>query len=466
VTTAPVEQDLPRVPLRGTPFHQPLAAEGAATRHLSVQLREWEGWSPRPSAEGWDVFLGDEGSAQETARRLTEDGRLSVIETRHGLAIQSTSYVGRVQLGPVTVTVRPKLHGLPLWELMRFAFELRALHRYDDARYEAEPDAFQDVVVAQLVDEAALILSRALHRTYRVFENALPSPRGRIDFLALARSVTPSATLPCRYHLRSEDCLVNQVLRAGLGLGARLATDVELSVSCRRLSAQLGEDVTPVALARATFAALARQQSRLTRAYTPALELVHLLADASGVGFEAGDQVASLPGFLFDMNHFFQRLISRFLREALPDDYVVTDEERLYGMMRYAPGWNPRNKRAPQPRPDFVVRRGGTVVAMLDAKYRDLWEYDLPRDMLYQLAIYAMSPESPGTAVMLYPTLAPQAGEARIDIRDPVRGDDRATVVLRPVDMNELSRLVALPPNAAAVRQQQAFALKLCLGGT
>jgi len=447
----------------------------AATVH--VRLREWGSWAPRPGEEGWEVFLGDGSPAQQTAQALTREARLSIVETRHGLEVGATSFVGRIRLDDVTITVRPKLQGLPLWNLMRFAFDLRALHRYDDAGYEAEPEAFQDVVIARLVDEATQLIARGLHRTYRPREEALSSPRGRIDFVALARETTQTATLPCRYHVRSEDCLVNQVLRAGLALGARLATDVELSVSCRRLEAQLGETVSPVSLDRATFTRLTADQSRLTRAYRPALELVHLLADSSGIGLDRGEEGTELPGFLFDMNHFFQRLLSRFLHDALPG-YAVTDEERLYGMMRYAPAHNPRNKRSPEPRPDFVVRRGGRVVAMLDAKYRDLWEHDLPREMLYQLAIYALSREAPGGAgatataaaaspassVILYPTLAVGAREARIEIRDPVRGRERATVVLRPVDMNELSRLVTLPPTAASADAQRRFALQMCFG--
>ena len=213
---------------------------------------------------------------------------------------------------------------------------------------------------------------------------------------------------------------------------------------------------------------LVAEQSRLTRAYRPALELVHLLADSSGIGPERGEEGASLPGFLFDMNHFFQRLLSRFLHDALPG-YVVSDEEALYGMMRYAPAHNPRGKRSPAPRPDFIVRRGGRVVAMLDAKYRDLWEHDLPREMLYQLAIYALSREAPGaagaaTSVILYSTLADGAREARIEILDPARGRERATVVLRPVDLKELSDLVALPPTAASADAQRRFALQMCFG--
>jgi 5-methylcytosine-specific restriction enzyme subunit McrC len=439
---------------------------------VQVRLREWQSWAPQPGGEGWEVFLGEDWSAQDTARQLTEEDRLSVVETRHGLAVDSRSHVGRVRLGDVTITVRPKLQGLPLWNLMRYAFDLHALHRYDQTEYEAEPEAFQDLVIARLVDEAADLIARGLHRTYRARHEALSSPRGRVDFVALAHNPNHAAALPCRYYVRSEDCLVNQVLRAGLALAARLATDADLSVSCRRLEAQLGETVRLVSLNRTTFTRLAREQSRLTRAYRPALELVHLLADSSGIGLDGGEEGIAVPGFLFDMNHFFQRLLSRFLHEALPG-HAVTDEERLYGMMRYAPAHNPRNKRAPEPRPDFVVRRNDKVVALLDAKYRDLWEHDLPREMLYQLAIYALSREAPGTmgaassaatATILYPTLTVGAREARIEIRDPVHGRDRAGVVLRPVDMNKLSRLVALPPTGTAASAQRQFALQMCFG--
>jgi 5-methylcytosine-specific restriction enzyme subunit McrC len=262
--------------------------------------------------------------------------------------------------------------------------------------------------------------------------------------------------------VRSEDCLVNQVIRSGLRLATRLATDADLSVACRRLDQQLGEAVSSIELNRAAFARLEAEQNRLTRAYGPALELVYLLASSLGIGLESSDEVIQLPGFLFDMNMFFQRLISRFLHEYLPD-YVVNDEQRLYHMMDYLPDFNPLGRRAPVLRPDFVIQRGGKVVALLDTKYRDLWERALPREMLYQLVIYSLSREPGSSAVILYPTLAGEAREARIDIRDPVLGAGRSTVILRPVDMLELSRLVAGDAAARAGASRQ-FAERLCFG--
>jgi 5-methylcytosine-specific restriction enzyme subunit McrC len=103
------------------------------------------------------------------------------------------------------------------------------------------------------------------------------------------------------------------------------------------------------------------------------------------------------------------------------------------------------------------------TVATLDAKYRDLWEHPLPRDMLYQLAMYAMSNEG-GTATILYPTPHDQATEARIEVRHPTNGGRRALVVLRPVALERLAGLISAKPTAAVFRQRQSFAHELVFG--
>ena len=83
-------------------------------------------------------------------------------------------------------------------------------------------------------------------------------------------------------------------------------------------------------------------------------------------------------------------------------------------MLAYDRGRNPKRRRAPSPRPDFVIQRGPRRVGTLDAKYRDLGEQPLPQAMLYQLVIYASSSEADGRAVILYPTLDPVAQEGRV----------------------------------------------------
>ena len=150
---------------------------------------------------------------------------------------------------------------------------------------------------------------------------------------------------------------------------------------------------------------------------------------------------ARVSGFLFDMNRFFQALLSRFLRENLAG-YEVRDEFGISHMMRYAPEANPRNRRGPRPRPDFAIMRGGRLLSLLDAKYRDLWERSLPRDILYQLAIYGLSQGVGATASILHPVEAEGAREQRIEITDPVSGQGRAYVALHPVHLETLADLI------------------------
>jgi 5-methylcytosine-specific restriction enzyme subunit McrC len=82
-------------------------------------------------------------------------------------------------------------------------------------------------------------------------------------------------------------------------------------------------------------------------------------------------------------------------------------------------------------------------VALLDAKYRDLWERPLPPDMLYQLALYALTqPPVAARAVILYPTLQVAARDQAVMINEPSRGSRRAEVILRPVNLLTLDELL------------------------
>ncbi len=200
-----------------------------------------------------------------------------------------------------------------------------------------------------------------------------------------------------------------------------------------------------------------RQSDRLTAAYRPALTIIELLLAGQGTAFRSEEEAAAVPGFLFDMNRFFQALLSRFLHEYLPG-HTVRDEHRLQGMLAYDARRNPLRRRAPAPRPDFVILQGQRIVAMLDTKYRDLWETSLPREMLYQLVIYASSGEAGGRAIILYPTLNPAAAEQCIEVREPLTGSRRAEVILRPVDMLRLERLVAWPRSVQHEREAIEYA--------
>lgn len=430
---------------------------------VAVRLAEWQAVSPTSGSPTEGVGLGDDPSVRDLARRLSDSRMLEVQELRTGLSVRSSSFVGRVRLGGVEVTIVPKLRSEALLTLLRYAYGLRNLHLLPSTAQGTQALGFQDILVWQLVEEAGELLARGLRRAYVRREEALASPRGRIDFQAMAgRGSLVGSSLPCVHHSRDQDRPINRVLLAGLRLAASVAADRGLRNQAGGLADTLGETIATIRLDRQVFRRLDGEMDRMTRPYEPAVSLIRILHEAGGLSLGEGEIVPRLPGFLFDMNRFFQALLARFLGDNLPE-YVVRTEHRLKGMFAYLPGWNPRRSQAPTPRPDFLVSQGPKTVAILDAKYRDLWENPLPRDMLYQLAMYAMSQEG-GTATILYPTTHAQATEARIEVRDPLLGARRALVVVRPVVLERLEGLISDKPTATSLRESRSFAHSLAFG--
>jgi 5-methylcytosine-specific restriction enzyme subunit McrC len=103
---------------------------------------------------------------------------------------------------------------------------------------------------------------------------------------------------------------------------------------------------------------------------------------------------------------------------------------------------------------------GNKLKALLDTKYRDLWETDLPREMLYQLALYAFSQNRPGESTILYPCLQKEAKESWLDISHPLTGEKLATIKLRPINLYSLENLI----NKGSATQRKEFAHSIVFG--
>lgn len=426
---------------------------------LSIRLSEWETKGPATCDELSGRFLDETDLSQSVAGILTKSRLLGLTELRNGLSVKAYSHVGRVRIGDLNVTVMPKLRGSSMMGLLRYAYGFRRLNLFSDTSHFSEPCGFEDLLVMQINAEVQELLSRGLQRSYIQRNESLGSPRGRIDIQQLARQGGKvSATLACQHYPRIEDTLLNGVLVAGLKLAASLASNVELRRESRRLAGLIEEHVSPVALSGAIMSQVDRQLTRLTMTYQPSMSIIKLLLESKGVALEGEAITNRLPGFMFDMNAFFQAILSRLLRENLPG-YEVIDEHSLKGMMRYNPNFSPP-RRSPLQRPDYVIKKGGKICSILDAKYRDIWEKDLPRHMLYQLVVYAVSQQDQPRSTILYPTFHPGARETGIDVLDPVYGKVIGQVRMCPVNLEMLESLVNdFTPRGRSARE--AYALEL-----
>jgi len=429
-----------------------------------INLTEWETREPKDDSALAGPVLAGNPAAQQLAETLTKDGRIEILELARGLELRASSFVGRFFLGDLMVTIRPKISGIPLMNLLRYAYRLRHLDLFAEVGYAASSSSFEDLLIHQLAAEASELITRGLHRDYLRTESMLTSPRGRVDFgNYLQVASRAGVALPCIHHPRSEDTSINRALHGGLELAAGMTQDHELRGRIRRLAKSFAASITPRKLDAPSFDEAWHSLDRRTTAYRPALTLINLLLNTQGAALNEDTPNLAAAGFLFDMNRFFQALLLRFLGENLAG-CVVQDEKIMRGVFAYDPANNPRHCLPPKLRPDFLVLRSQRVVAVLDAKYRDLWENNLPREMLYQLALYAMGQESlERRATIIYPTLDEASRQQVIFVNDPLRGTAKAQVVLRPLNLLKLDELLRAK-DIQAHRSRAEFAHRLAFG--
>ena len=430
---------------------------------VSITLTEWETVSPQTRDELAGFFLDGSAGCRRVIATLNASGMLCLTELKSGLEVSAASHVGRVRIGNLNITVLPKLKSASLLRLLRYAYGFRRLELISDSLHVVDKCGFEDLLISQLNAEAQELISRGIQRAYGRQDERLATPRGRINIDRLVLDGgTVTATLPCQHFPRREDTFLNRVLMAGLRLAGTVAGVLELRRESRRLASLMEEQVSRINLDVTVLNQAARQLTRLTTAYVPSLSIIRLLVEAQGIVLEGHTLTTTLPGFLFDMNTFFQTLLSRFLKDNLAD-CTVRDEHGLKGMMRYNPAFNPQRRQSPTPRPDYAIMRRGQLLSLLDAKYRELWERTLPREMLYQLVVYAISHRNQLQSSILYPTTNPLAKEARIDVTDPIFGKHLGQVCLRPVNLGRIEELVSTN-TVAAGRERAAYARQLALG--
>ena len=404
---------------------------------MEVQLTEWRKAtagpdSPFPMLNG--LYLED-SSIQRSLELHPLGDRLRVSECRYGLVIEARQHVGVLQLGPIRVRIQPKMDTGALWSAVTYALGLDDIIRHAPVELDMVGD-FADLLALMLLQESERLWRTGIQRGYRETSEWRATLRGRPDVVALARSgPLTQAALPCRYHAFTADIVENQVVFAGLALARQLTGHLPLRSSLHRAHQQWSTVCRQAPLDRPLLDAADRARNRLTARYAGVHRLVRLMYERSGLDDEHAAGPDVLPGFLWSMASLFERFVARFLSENLPGHDVLTQEKlrHLYKVVHSGPGL-----KAPRPRPDLVIRRkrDRKTIGVFDTKYRDLWATKLPREILYQMSVYALAwSESGGEdvpAIVLYPAVGGVHPDMEMTLR--VRGSTRRRIILRSVD--------------------------------
>lgn len=398
---------------------------------MRIDLNEWQ----KEFIPGLELETSQE---RELARLLSEKEIIKIYEQKGGLSLQTNSFVGSIYIGNIHLNIMPKIKGMELMTLMNYAYQLRDLNLLDQSSFQVQSFTFIEILIYQLYIYAEELFKKGFHRDYIRKEEELASPKGRLDFNRIAKHHhMKKATLPCQYFDRNKDYLLNQVVLAGLKMCTILAKDPKLIVHLKNLCSHLSQYISDVLLTGQIIKKAENKINRLTERYRPLIKIISVLQENQGIKLEEGNKEVKINGFFFDMNRFFEVLIGRLLHDFVPK-YLIKDQFSLHQIFSYAQNYNPKNRRSPTPRPDFVIIENGKIVRLVDAKYRDLWEYSLPRDMLYQLSIYSLSNEVNKTATIIYPTLNERATIQKIDIHNPVTEGYMGSILLKPLNLNYL----------------------------
>ena len=114
-------------------------------------------------------------------------------------------------------------------------------------------------------------------------------------------------------------------------------------------------------------------------------------------------------------------------------------------------------------RPDFLVLRNRRIEAVLDAKYRDLWETNCREKCCISSRFTPWDMRGNRRATIIYPTLDDAARQQIILVKDPLRGTSKAEIILRPVNLLKLDLLLR-DKGAHAQRSRINFATRLAFG--
>ena len=300
-----------------------------------------------------------------------------------------SSIVGALELGELSIRIRPKL------SIRRVLYlAAQAMHIVD---FRDEPFGFdesatpQNILAPAFIAAAQRAFSRGLLHGYRSVEDTLTTVRGRIDFAEqVRRRYDIPLPVEVRYDDFTEDVLINRLIRAAARRLTGLRIEEALAPGLGRIDATLAN----VSLIQVPHHQVPTVEfDRLNEHYRDVVELSRLILRHTALDAARGELRAS--GFLMDMNVVFQEYVTRALRQELD----LSSRTFRSDAGRAAAYLDVNHQIAL--RPDFTWWQGSRCVFAGDAKYKITEDGKGANADLYQALAYATALDLPG-ALLVY----------------------------------------------------------------
>ncbi len=229
-----------------------------------------------------------------------------------GYVLTPTSYVGAVNVGDLSVVIRPKIPIDRVMFLMTYALAPR--HWWQDWVELARHDDILEAIAMSFALRTRQAIRRGLLRDYRREEDALTTVRGRIRFGdQMGRRFGIPLPIEVAYDEYTEDIAKNRLLKTAIHrLGHAFIRSAATKQQVRRLwpafdmvnLGQYSRGATP----DVTY-------TRLDEHYRPAVELARLIIANSTLELSGGKVAGA--ALLIDMNLVFEKFLYVALGEAL-----------------------------------------------------------------------------------------------------------------------------------------------------